>query len=183
MAEDMINTTVYRFRTSVGGFHKGDVADYIAKTAQQHQAELAKKDSQIAQQEKEIQSLREQLNLMMASSMLLQEDAPSEPDSQPALTELELEAYRRAEAAERLANQRAKKLYVQMEDICRSTDAAFDGAKTVVEETAQQVLMQAQVLNNACQTLTQALHASRDTLSVMDAMLPEPAELLEEAYE
>lgn len=178
MNEDM---SAYRFRTAVGGFHKGDVAEYITKTAQKHRSELEEKERMIAQLQEQLDKAKEQLNLFMASSMLLQEEKTPEETAEPALTELELEAYRRAEAAERLANQRAKKLYTQMECICHGTDSAFEAAKAAVEETAQAVLQQSRTLDDACQRLTQALCASREELSALDAMLPDPAETLEVA--
>lgn len=176
MNEDM---TAYRFRTSVGGFHKGDVAEYITKTAKMHRTELEEKERTIAQLQEQLQKAKEQLNLFMASSVLLQEEQEPEKMEEPALTELELEAYRRAEATERLANQRAKKLYTQMETICHGTDTAFEEAKTAVAETAQAVLKQAKVLDAACEKLTNAICASREELSVLDAMLPDPAEAVE----
>lgn len=183
MSDEVINTCAYRFRTSVGGFHKGDVSEYIAKTAQNHRAEIEAKNKLIAQQQNEIQSLQEQLNLFMASSMLMQDETvPPEQEAEaeaPAISSLELEAYRRAEAAERLANQRAKKLYTQMEQICHGTDNAFEDAKAAVAETAQAVQKQAAVLDAACQKLTAAINASREELSALDSMIPDPAETIE----
>lgn len=183
MTDTTIDTTAYRFRTAVGGFHKGDVAEYIAKTAQQHRTESQNKDKIINQLQQENMELRQQLNALLSEAESpdeVSEEVTEVSVESPALTELELEAYRRAEAAERLANQRAKKLYIQMESICSGTSAKFETAKIAVEETAQTVLNQAKVLDEACRKLTDALNVSRQELIAMDAMLPDPAEALEE---
>lgn len=183
MNETTIDTTVYRFRTAVGGFHKGDVAEYISKTAQLHRTETQQKDKLIDALQQENLELRQQLNILMASSAILEEDpveTVDDPEKSPELTVLELEAYRRAEYAERMANQRAKKLYTQMETICHSTGSEFEAAKTAVEETAQAVFKQAKALDEACRKLTDALQTSREELSALDAMIPDPAETTEE---
>ena len=183
MTDTTIDTTTYGFRTSVGGFHKGDVAEYITRTSQQHRAESQKKDKIIDQLQQENMELRRQLNELLAECALPVETpdpALEVPEESPVLTALELETYRRAEAAERLANQRAKKLYIQMESICSGTNAEFETAKTAVEETAQAVLNQAQVLDEACSKLTEALNISRQELSAMATMLPGPLESIED---
>ncbi len=179
---DTTDTTAYRFRTAIGGFHKGDVAEYIAKISREFGEEAQQKDRRIEALQQENLSLREQLNILMAASPILEEiPAPAEPEAEaaPPVTELELEAYRRAEATERLANQRAKKLYMDMESICHNADAEFEAARAVADETAQAVLKQAQVLDEACKKLTAALHSSRQELSALDAMLPDPSETTE----
>lgn len=183
MTDTTIDTTAYRFRTAVGGFHKGDVAEYIAKTAQQHRTESQNRDKLIDQLRQENMELRQQLNALLTeseSSDEVSEEVTEVSVESPALTELELEAYRRAEAAERLANQRAKKLYIQMESICSGTNAEFETAKYAVEETAQAVLNQAKVLDEACRKLTEALNVSRQELSAMATMLPDPLETIED---
>lgn len=171
--------SAYRFRTSVGGFHKGDVAEYITQTAQQHRAESQIKDKIIDTLQQENEELRQQLNLLIAEAEISSEASEGVPDIPPALNDLELEAYRRAEAAERLAHQRAKKLYSRMETICRGTDMEFEAATTTVKKTAETVLTQARLLDEACRKLTEALNLSRQELSAMDAMLPDPVETIE----
>lgn len=179
----MTETIQYHFRTAVGGFHKGDVADYIAKSTAGHRAELNEYKSRVAALEAENDSLRQQLTLLMASNTLLEEEPeealPPEAPENPPINELELQAYRRAEAAERLANQRAKKLYESLEEICTDTQGDFYAANEAVQETVKAILSQAEALEQACQALSRKLDSSREKLSSMDAMIPDPVETLE----
>lgn len=172
----MIDTTAYRFRTAVGGFHKGDVADYISKTAAQHSAELKKYQEQIAALEEENQILRQQF-----LTTPLPDPEPAAPETTPseAVSELELQAYRRAEAAERLANQRAKKLYQALEAICKDTEQEFSQTDAALEQAVQAVRDQAKAMENAYHTLSALLQKSKEQLCSMDAMMPDPGEELE----
>ncbi len=182
MSDSTIETTVYRFRTAVGGFHKGDVADYISKSAASHRAELEKYKTLLAEMEQENESLRQQLSELIASVQEPEEASPqlSEETSEAQnISEMELAAYRRAEAAERLANARAKKMYSSLEDICRDTDAEFASANAAVQETVETILAQAATLSGTCAKLSESLNASREKLTTMDAMIPDPAETLE----
>ena len=128
------------FRTAVGGFHKSDVSEYIAKIAKEHQNQLQEKD-------KEIQQLRQQLD---------------------------------AEAAERIASQRAKKLYEALGDICNDARAQLENADSAARNSITAMELQLQTLEDSCDALTAALSQARQQLLDMDAMIPDPAEGLEE---
>ena len=178
------------FRTAVGGFHKGDVTEYIAKTAAAHQQALQEKD-------KEIEKLRERLNVLEQAA-IAEEAAiaaavpdPGEPSPQPeeaapaapadeSLSQLELEAYRRAEAAERLASQRAKRLYESLGDICQSTQHQLETADSAAKATISAMEEQIQTLQTAYTALTDALTQARQHLIDMDAMIPDPSEGMED---
>lgn len=172
----MIDTTAYRFRTAVGGFHKGDVADYIAKTAAQHASELKEYQERIAALEQENEILRQQF---LTTPMPEPEPASTSPFSMEDVSELELQAYRRAEAVERLANQRAKKLYQSLEAICQNTQQEFSRTDTAMAQMVNTVMEQAKALEESYQTLSTVLAQSRDQIFSMDAMIPDPAEVLE----
>ena len=110
------------------------------------------------------------------------QDSPeaNAPQGEP-ISQLELEAYRRAEAAERIAAQRAKKLYEALGGICQSAQEQLDTADAAARNTITAIEVQIQSLENSCDTLTAALAAARQQLSDMDIMIPDPAEGLEEA--
>ena len=55
----MPEPTSYAFRTVVGGFHKGDVSAYIAKTAAEHQAQIAALQNQLESLQLENEQLRQ----------------------------------------------------------------------------------------------------------------------------
>jgi chromosome segregation ATPase len=183
----MTETTGTRFRTAVGGFHKGDVADYIAKTAAAHQAQLDELNKTIAALTEENESLRAKLAAI--NTALAETDQVPAPEAQAdqsepteaGLYQQELAAYRRAEAAERLAGQRAKKLYECLDTICQGAEAQFEAADQAVQQAAEHILDQLQVLDDAKQQLSEALGASRQQIAALDAMSPDPAEVLEVA--
>lgn len=176
------------FRTAVGGFHKGDVSEYIAKTAQTHQAQLQEKEQEIERLRARIETLEQAAQNEEAAIAAMEQpqdaheaDAPAAdaPRGEP-ISQLELEAYRRAEAAERIAAQRAKKLYEALGGICQSAQEQLDTADAAARNTITAIEVQIQSLENSCDALTAALAAARQQLSDMDIMIPDPAEGLEE---
>lgn len=174
--------TGYRFRSALGGFHKGDVTGYIEKTATQHRSELLERDQIINTLQEENRSLQQQLNLLMMATPVaapapeptpepVAEPAP-QPEPTPAeLMSMELQAYRRAEAVERNANNRARKLYHQMEDVCEDALGEFQVTDSAVKKTIEVMLEQANSLEQAYQALSAALNASREKLAAMNALL------------
>ena len=169
------------FRTAVGGFHKSDVSEYIAKIAKEHQNQLQEKDKEIQQLRQQLDEARDQLSQQAAAPK--PEAAPTSALEAPAesqeetLDRLELEAYRRAEAAERIASQRAKKLYEALGDICNAARAQLENADSAAITAME---LQLQTLEDSCDALTAALSQARQQLLDMDAMIPDPAEGLEE---
>lgn len=178
----------YQFRTAVGGFHKGDVAEYISKTAAAHQAALAERDSRIQTLEEENLALARRLE---QRTVLEEPAAPREPAAEaqsseaPPPTEtpvdqLELAAYRRAEAAERLALRRSQKLYETLNDICRDLSGHLEKANGQAQETVNSILARMDSVTEAYTSFQTALSGAKQRLAAMDAMAPDPAEGLEE---
>ena len=169
------------FRTAVGGFHKSDVSEYIAKIAKEHQNQLQEKDKEIQQLRQQLDEVREQLNRQTAAPEPEAAPETSEASQEEALDRMELEAYRRAEAAERIASQRAKKLYEALGDICSNARSQLENADSAARNSITAMELQLQTLEDSCDALTAALSSARQQLLDMDAMIPDPAEGLEEA--
>ena len=177
--------SAYHFRSALGGYHKGDVTGYIEKAAAQHRSELLECEATITSLREENRSLQQQLNLLMMATPApapapIPTPAPvpaPEPTPTPAAmstTELiagELQAYRRAEAVERNANQRARKLYQQLETVCEDALEEFQNTDSAVKQTIEQMLEQANALEQAYQALSLALNSSREKLAVMNDLL------------
>lgn len=170
------------FRTAVGGFHKSDVAAYIAAIAKEHQSQLQEKDKEIQQLQQQLDHALEQLHSTVAEPASAPA-APEPPEASQAesLDRMELEAYRRAEAAERIASQRAKKLYEALGDICTEARTQLETADSAARNSITAMELQLQTLEDSCDALTAALTGARQQLLDMDAMIPDPAEGLEEA--
>ena len=179
--------STYRFRNALGGFHKGDVTAYIEKAATQHRTELLECERRIAELQEENRSLQQQLNLLMIATPVVAAapaaaPAPAAPapepieEPQPApapvisekvtdMMQMELQAYRRAEAVERNANLRARELYEQMEGLCGDALGDFQAADVAVKQTIEVMTAQAASLERACQALSAAISASQEKLS------------------
>ncbi len=170
------------FRTAVGGFHKSDVAAYIAAIAKEHQSQLQEKDKVIQQLQQQLDHALEQLHTAAAEAASEPTaPEPQEVSSEDSLDRMELEAYRRAEAAERIASQRAKKLYEALGDICADARAQLENADSAARNSITAMELQLQTLEDSCDALTAALTSARQQLLDMGAMIPDPAEGLEEA--
>ena len=184
------------FRTALSGFHKGDVTAYIEKTTLQHRSELLEYEKKITELQEENRSLHQQLNLLMMATPLPTAAAPAAepkpaPQAEPApapqaaaeplpldaseLMQMELQAYRRAEAVERKAGNRARKLYQQLEGVCDSALDEFRLTDAAVKSTIEAMLQQANALEQAYQTLSASLNNSREKLAAMN-LLPDDSE-------
>lgn len=182
--------TEYSFRSALSGYHKGDVIGYIEKAAAQHRSELLEYEALVTSLREENRSLQQQLNLlMMATPVVSAPAAPVEP-VQPVVAEvpapmpepapapaaapegdmllLELQAYRRAEAVERTANNRVRRLYQKIESLCDTAMDDFRAADTAVKQTVEALLAQTATLEQAYQTLSDALNASRENLTAIN---------------
>ena len=184
--------TEYSFRSALSGYHKGDVIGYIEKAAAQHRSELLEYEALVTSLREENRSLQQQLNLLMMATPVVSAPAvPVEP-VQPVVAEvpapmpepepapapaaapegdmllLELQAYRRAEAVERTANNRVRRLYQKIESLCDTAMDDFRAADTAVKQTVEALLAQTATLEQAYQTLSDALNASRENLTAIN---------------
>jgi septal ring factor EnvC (AmiA/AmiB activator) len=182
--------SAYHFRTALSGFHKGDVTAYIEKLISAHRSALLEQEKTITELQKENRSLHQQLNLLMLSTPA---PAPAEapapaptpapaPEPAPApvpvsapvhtdVTSLELQAYRRAEAVEHAANVRALQLYQQLEVLYTDSIDEIQLTDAAVKQTIEAITQQANSLEQAYNTLTTALDASRNKLAAINALL------------
>ena len=184
----------YTFRTALAGFHKGDVTAYIEKTASQHRSELLQCEQTIQTLQEENRSLQQQMSLLMMT-MPVRAPAPApipEPEPVPVaepepvceaepeaaaetasadLAAMELQAYRRAEAVERNANNRARKLYQQMEGVCEEALGGFQNTDSAVKEAIEVMMAQTAAIEQVYQKLSAALLASREKLVTMTDLL------------
>lgn len=183
--------TEYSFRSALSGYHKGDVIGYIEKAAAQHRSELLEYEALVTSLREENRSLQQQLNLLMMAAPVVAEPAVVEmpapapepepvPEPAPApvapttgedVMFLELQAYRRAEAVERTANARVRRLYQKMEDLCDTAMSDFQAADSAVKQTVAAMMEQSAMLEQTYKTLSDALNASRDNLTAINEQL------------
>ena len=137
--------TPQRFRSAFNGFNREDVVNYIEYlnnryTAQLDQLNNQLQDSQGAVSADIVAGLQAQLDAALLRCSELEEQLNAKQES---TVSRELEAYRRAEEAERKANERANDIYTQaqaaLEGATSMAEAAAEEFNQVAERTSQQL--------------------------------------------
>ena len=159
------------FRSALGGFNREDVVHYIEYINNKHAAQLnqlktevqtlqaelaecrnaAQQDAACAQQLEAANARIAELELALEEAQKPVEVAPQEKSAD------ELEAYRRAERAERRAAERVAQLYDQ-------ANAALAEAATRADTSATQVTEIVDSLNLQLQQLLSAIATGKNTM-------------------
>lgn len=147
--------SIQNFRSALGGFNRQDVVRYIEYLNNQHKSEIEQLNTQLQTAQEALSrangcadpELQQKLEAAEARCAQLEAQlgVPSEGD--------ELETYRRAERAERLARERASQLYNQsnavLADATLKLEAAADGFNAASTQLAQQLEKSRQELQEA----------------------------------
>ena len=180
-----------KFRSSLGGFHRGDVANYIESLSMQHAAAMKEKSGQIDALQAELLAARQklqeaeeekralQIKLDDALAALEAATAPAEDEAEdeteaeveeaPDYPKLELEAYRRAEATERLAARRAEQLSRQMQEFVAHISQRY-------AETGEEIAALSEDMRSDLQRL-------QDSLSDLESLFTETTDHFESVEE
>ena len=160
------------FRSAFNGFNRQDVVNYISYMTTKHEnqlnqlhcelddarAELAAKENAANELEAlraQVESLLQQLQEKDAQLEALRSapKAEAEPVAAPAaevsFTEQELNAYRRAESAERRAMERVDRMYDRANGVVADAAARMDESAELVSSMADRVLGNLEALQNA----------------------------------
>ena len=176
---------VHNFRSAFHGFNREDVVRYISYINNRH-------NDQINQLNSEKQALLDELNatknlvpaedlketvarleaecaeLKARCAELEQSQAAAAAATQEAaertIAEAELEAYRRAERMERLANERAEQLCQQVNGVLADTTAKVENASNLVSDLSDRVMGQLMELQTAVTGSKQILRDATATL-------------------
>ena len=124
---------IQQFRSQLNGFNRQDVVAYIELMNNQHNAQLQQLQNQLelAQQNQADEDLLAKLDAALARCAELEAQVAQLQET-GGCSEQELEAYRRAEKAERQAQARAHQIYQQ-------ANAALADATAKAEVTAQRI--------------------------------------------
>ena len=135
---------VQNFRSALGGFNRHDVVNYIEYINNKHNSELEQLNTQLqtAQealaQAKDNSELLAKLEAAEARCAELEEQLAAGGQMVVASEDSELETYRRAERAERLARDRAAQIYAQanaaLADATVKVEAISDGMNALTEQ-------------------------------------------------
>lgn len=144
--------TTQRFRSALNGFNREDVVNYIEYLNNRHNAQLEQLNNQLQEVKGAVSAdvvddLQAQLDAALARCAELEEKLSVKEAS----TNRELEAYRRAEEAERKANDRAREIYAQAQ-------TALDGATAMAEAAAEE-------FNQVAERTTQQLKEYQNSIA------------------
>ena len=132
------------------------------------EAQLAESQAARAALEAECADLRAQL----AAAQETKVQVPAAP-SPSSTVMMELEAYRRAERLERMAQERADQIYHKPNGVLAEASVMVDQVATDISGVADQVVQQLQMLQ---QTVTGSKQALQDAAAMMYAIRPETEE-------
>lgn len=157
-----------QFRSAFHGFNRQDVVRYIEYLNNQHNAQVEQLKSQLQNAKVPVDSeLQAKLDAALTKCAQLEAQLTGAP---AAATEQELEAYRRAERAERLARDRAQQICTQANAILADATAKAEATTARISDLAEQTKAQLQVYQDAIaasQTLFQ------DAVAALYAIKPE----------
>ena len=152
------------FRSALGGFNREDVVHYIEYINHKHATQLNQLKTEIQALQAEMAAQKEVVRIDTALTQQLEnanariaqleqelEAAKAVPVPQEK-SEDELEAYRRAERAERRAAERVAQMYDQAHATLADAAARADDSATQVSELANTLNLQLQQLQNAIST-------------------------------
>lgn len=156
------------FRSAFHGFNRQDVVQYIEFLTNQYNAKIEQLNNQIQNARVPADSeLQAKLDAALAKCAQLEEQlAKASAGSQ----EQELEAYRRAERTERIAQERAQHICTQANAILADTTAKAESASARIAELADQANAQLQAYQEAVAG-TQGLF--KDAVAALYAIKPE----------
>jgi TolA-binding protein len=168
------------FRGAVGGFNREDVVRYIEYINNKHSSQINQLNTEMQALQEELAQLRgkadlsaqlEEANVRIAQ-LEQERDALAAQVEQMAdrpQTENELEAYRRAERAERIAADRVAQLYTQANGALADATAKADDTATQVTELTDALMVQLQQLQTV---LSSGGNSMRDAAAALFAIRP-----------
>ena len=156
------------FRSAFNGFNRQDVVQYIEFLNNQHNAKVEQLNNQLRNAKHSVDDgLQAQLDAALEKCARLEAQLASIPTTN---TQEELEAYRRAERTERIAQERAQQIVTQANAILADTAAKAEAATARISELASQANTQLQAYQEAVSG-TQAVF--QEAVDALCAIKPE----------
>ncbi len=147
------------FRTALGGFNRQDVVQYIEYMNNQHNAKVEQLNSQLRNAEEALARAQGNTNGALLAQLEAAQAKCAQLEEQLAAaqkTDEELEAYRRAERAERKAQDRAAQIYQQANAVLAEATVKVETVSGDMAQIAEQIAAQ---LENSRQQLQEAVNA------------------------
>ena len=171
------------FRSAFNGFNREDVVHYIEFSKNRHEAEVTQLKEQLEFYRKELaaqsavaqqaandraEELEQKCAELEAENEALRQQLTEATQKQSSVDE-ELEAYRRAERAERMAKTRVSQMYAQANAAIADTSANLDVAAADLGKVAQETMEKIQALQTA---VTGSKQVITDAAAALGAIRP-----------
>ena len=165
------------FRKSFRGFNRKDVVDYIEYMNNSHNAQIEQLNNQLNAALSRPSDAELQARLDKAEARIIELEKALEGNEIPAegssCTQQELEAYRRAEKAERQANERAKQIYDQANAVLAEATLKAENASAHIGAIADQVTEQLKEYQESIQSTKENF---QEAVATLYAIRPEATE-------
>lgn len=176
-------TAPQKFRSALNGFNREDVVHYIEFSKNRHEAEVTQLKEQLEFYRKELaaqsavaqqaandraEELEQKCAELEAENEALRQQLTEATQKQSSVDE-ELEAYRRAERAERMAKTRVSQMYAQANAAIADTSANLDVAAADLGKVAQEAMEKIQALQTA---VTGSKQVITDAAAALGAIRP-----------
>ncbi len=165
------------FRSALNGFRREDVVRYIEFLNNQHNSKVEQLNSQLqvatARAAQSDPALQAQLDAALEKIAQLEAQLAEKSASDGFGAPQELEVYRRAERAERLAQERAQQLCTQANAILADATAKAEAAADHIADLAQQANAQLDAYRSA---IADSQGAFQEAVAALYALQPETKE-------
>ena len=167
-----------RFRSAFNGFNREDVVNYIEYLNNSHNNQIAQLRNQLneisgAPSSDVVAGLQAQLDAALLRCSELEEQLNSTKET---AVSRELEAYRRAECAERLATERAQKIYDQAQVVIDEAAALATSATVDFDDVAARTIQQLNEYQQAIEATVQGFKTAAASLGKLNPEAKEEKE-------
>ena len=158
-----------RFRSAFNGFNREDVVNYIEYLNNSHNTQIEQLRNQLnelagAPSSDVVAGLQTQLDAALLRCSELEEQLSA---TQEVAVSKELEAYRRAECAERLANERAQRIYQTAQSAINEAAGMAASATGDFDEVAARTIAQLNEYQAAIESTVKSFKAAAASLEVL----------------
>lgn len=157
---------IQNFRRAIGGFHREDVVRYIEYMNNQHKSEIEQLTTQLQSAQEALTKVGGASNEELLAKLEAAEARCAELEArleQSPPADTELEAYRRAERAERLARDRANQIYAQANALLAEATTKIEAASDSFGSISAQLAQQLEKSKTELQEAVAAMYAIRPT--------------------
>lgn len=159
-------SNMQNFRTAFHGFNRQDVVNYIEYMNNRHASEIQQLKNQLqnAPAQGSDGELKKRLEAAEAKIKELEAALAQEGKAPMNCAEEELEAYRRAERAERIAQERSKAICEKANAILADAGVQVEASAAAVNQAAKKLDAQLEVYKAAVEDAKASLQQTADSL-------------------